>query len=140
MYPPSPVLNTPTRTKNPGENTGCSKCSFKLPCFASTRAATRITEFAHSSGYFILYLLTHSVLFFICAVISKQFRQGRQEDAHEFLRYFVDGLQKICLQGQPSKLDLHSKTTTVVHKIFGGYHRSQGSCCGWEEGGVKGRW
>lgn len=59
-------------------------------------------------------------------VIAKPFRQGRQEDAHEFLRYFVDALQKSCLQGLPSNLDPHSKATTVVHKIFGGYHRSQG--------------
>lgn len=59
-------------------------------------------------------------------MIAKPFRQGRQEDAHEFLRYFVDALQKSCLQGLPSNLDPHSKATTVVHKIFGGYHRSQG--------------
>ena len=58
--------------------------------------------------------------------IAKHFRQGRQEDAHEFLRYFVDGLQKSCLQGCPRSLDPHSKATTVVHQIFGGYHRSQG--------------
>lgn len=62
----------------------------------------------------------------ICTAIAKQFRQGRQEDAHEFLRYFVDGLQKSCLQGLSPKLDLHTKATTVIHKIFGGYHRSQG--------------
>ncbi len=60
------------------------------------------------------------------AAIAKSFRQGRQEDAHEFLRYFVDGLQKSCLQKTPPNLDPHSKATTVVHKIFGGYHRSQG--------------
>ena len=58
--------------------------------------------------------------------IAKHFRQGRQEDAHEFLRYFVDGLQKSCLHGYPPKLDPHSKATTAVHQILGGYHRSQG--------------
>ena len=60
------------------------------------------------------------------AVIAKHFRQGRQEDAHELLRYLVDGLQKSCLQRCPPKLDPHSKATTVIHQIFGGYHRSQG--------------
>lgn len=59
-------------------------------------------------------------------VIGKHFRQGRQEDAHEFLRYFVDGLQKSSLQGVAAKLDPHSKATTVIHQVFGGYHCSQG--------------
>ena len=58
--------------------------------------------------------------------IARHFHQGRQEDAHEFLRYFIDGLQKSCLQGLPPKLDVYSKATTLVHQIFGGYHRSQG--------------
>lgn len=30
-------------------------------------------------------------------------RWGRQEDAHEFLRYVVDGMQKSCLSGQNSR-------------------------------------
>lgn len=60
--------------------------------------------------------------------IARHFHQGRQEDAHEFLRYFVDSLQKCCLQGIPQKLDAHSKATTLIHQIFGGYHRSQGLC------------
>ncbi len=61
-----------------------------------------------------------------CVAIAKHFRLGRQEDAHEFLRYFIDGLQRSCLHGYPAKLDPHSKATTVIHQIFGGYHRSQG--------------
>lgn len=63
-------------------------------------------------------------------VFAKHFRNGHQEDAHEFLRYFIDSLQKISLIGhQPSKLDVFSKHTTVIHQIFGGYHRSQGTPC-----------
>ena len=58
--------------------------------------------------------------------IARHFHQGRQEDAHEFLRYFIDSLQKCCLQGIPQKLDVHTKATSLVHQIFGGYHRSQG--------------
>ena len=39
----------------------------------------------------------------ILLVVAKHFRLGRQEDAHEFLRYFVDALQKSCLHGHPVK-------------------------------------
>ena len=60
--------------------------------------------------------------------IARHFHQGRQEDAHEFLRYFIDSLQKCCLQTIQQKLDVHTKATTLVHQIFGGYHRSQGEC------------
>ncbi|MEQ2185640.1 Ubiquitin carboxyl-terminal hydrolase 42 [Goodea atripinnis] len=31
--------------------------------------------------------------------IAKHFRYGSQEDAHEFLRYTVDAMQKSCLPG-----------------------------------------
>lgn len=66
----------------------------------------------------------------LSTVFAKHFRNGHQEDAHEFLRYFIDSLQKISLIGhQPSKLDMYSKHTTVIHQIFGGYHRSQGTVC-----------
>ena len=33
--------------------------------------------------------------------IGKHFRFGRQEDAHEFLRYTIEGIQKSCLAGKP---------------------------------------
>lgn len=60
--------------------------------------------------------------------IAKHLRFGHQEDAHEFLRYVIDGMQKSCLaaEGYTDKLDRMSKHTTAVHQIFGGYYRSQG--------------
>ena len=126
---------------------------------------------------------------FLNVALTKPFRIGRQEDAHEFLRYYVDSMQKSCLKGYPSKcvfvclclcvsislyvsvslcvsvcscmhvcmitcyvcmrllnllieiyiecmcadvsfppsrLDAHSKSTTLVHQLFGGHFRSQG--------------
>lgn len=36
-------------------------------------------------------------LFFLHTGIAKHFRYGSQEDAHEFLRYTVDAMQKSCL-------------------------------------------
>ena len=40
---------------------------------------------------------------FLNVALTKPFRIGRQEDAHEFLRYYVDSMQKSCLKGYPSK-------------------------------------
>ncbi|GFQ88162.1 ubiquitin carboxyl-terminal hydrolase 36 [Trichonephila clavata] len=63
-------------------------------------------------------------------LIAKHFQFGRQEDAHEFLRYVIDNLWKSCLSqnNNCSKLDPASKETTVINRIFGGYHRSQVVC------------
>jgi ubiquitin C-terminal hydrolase len=64
-------------------------------------------------------------------VIAKQFRQGRQEDSHEFIRLFVDALVKPALHGL-DHLDHASKDTTLLHQIFGGHLVSQIHClsCG----------
>eukprot|EP00117_Sycon_ciliatum_P028289 scpid58156/ scgid22769/ Ubiquitin carboxyl-terminal hydrolase 36; Deubiquitinating enzyme 36; Ubiquitin thioesterase 36; Ubiquitin-specific-processing protease 36 len=59
---------------------------------------------------------------------AKHFRFGRQEDAHEFLRYFTEALQKCCLSGLSTKIDSSIKATTLVHQVFGGYHRSLVLC------------
>ncbi|KAL2078194.1 hypothetical protein ACEWY4_025879 [Coilia grayii] len=58
--------------------------------------------------------------------IAKHFRFGSQEDAHEFLRYTVDAMQKSCLPG--NKLDRQTQATTLIHQIFGGYLRSRVKC------------
>ncbi|XP_074703590.1 ubiquitin carboxyl-terminal hydrolase 36-like [Strix aluco] len=52
---------------------------------------------------------------------------GRQEDAHEFLRYTIDAMQKACLS-RCAKLDHQSQATTLVHQIFGGSLRSRVKC------------
>ncbi|KAI9352015.1 hypothetical protein BDR26DRAFT_832456 [Obelidium mucronatum] len=59
--------------------------------------------------------------------IAKHFRVGRQEDSHEFLRYFIDSLQNNCLVGL-EKLEHRQKETTVIHQIFGGYLQSRILC------------
>lgn len=66
--------------------------------------------------------------------INKSFQFGRQEDAHEFLRYILDHMWKACLLNLDinlktnSKLNPRIKETTVINHIFGGYHRSQVLC------------
>lgn len=59
--------------------------------------------------------------------IARHFRFGNQEDAHEFLQYTVDAMQKACLNGS-NKLDRHTQATTLVCQIFGGYLRSRVKC------------
>ncbi|XP_061405085.1 ubiquitin carboxyl-terminal hydrolase 36-like [Lethenteron reissneri] len=59
--------------------------------------------------------------------IAKHLRIGRQEDAHEFLRYVVDGMQASCLYGH-SELDRYTEATTLIYQIFGGYLRSRVEC------------
>ncbi|KAG8949325.1 hypothetical protein FRC04_008928 [Tulasnella sp. 424] len=65
-------------------------------------------------------------------LIAKGMRLGRQEDAHEFLRYIIDGCQKVCLQRfLPKERPKHAENTWV-HRIFGGKTRSRVACkrCG----------
>ncbi|KAF1662509.1 Ubiquitin carboxyl-terminal hydrolase 42, partial [Aptenodytes patagonicus] len=59
--------------------------------------------------------------------IGEHFRHGVQEDAHEFLRYTVDAMQRPRLSGS-SNLDISSQATTIVHQIFGGFLRSRVTC------------
>ncbi|KAG4089138.1 cysteine proteinase [Neocallimastix lanati (nom. inval.)] len=59
--------------------------------------------------------------------IAKHMRIGRQEDAHEFLRFVIEGLQNSVLRGY-EKLDNRIKETNMIYQIFGGYLRSQVKC------------
>ena len=65
--------------------------------------------------------------------IGKHFRPGRQEDSHEFLRLFIESLQKASLPKSQDnstmvKLDVRSKETTPIHRIFGGHLQSTVTC------------
>ncbi|KAJ1920033.1 hypothetical protein H4219_001562 [Mycoemilia scoparia] len=64
--------------------------------------------------------------------IAKHMRVGNQEDAHEFLRYMIDSVQKNVLYGLDPKLDSRIKETSLIHQILGGYLQSQVLCskCG----------
>lgn len=61
-------------------------------------------------------------------MIGRQFRLGRQEDAHEFLRYVIESMQKSALAGLDPKLDNKIKETSMIHAIFGGHLQSKVTC------------
>ncbi|KAL6644646.1 hypothetical protein ACP70R_016254 [Stipagrostis hirtigluma subsp. patula] len=61
--------------------------------------------------------------------IGSSFGPGKQEDAHEFLRYAIDAMQSVCLK-EARKGGAHrsAEETTLVQLIFGGYLRSKIKC------------
>lgn len=79
-------------------------------------------------------------------IFAQHFRFGRQEDAHEFLRYVIDACHNTCLrlkklQQQTRKGGgggVDGNGNTIVKEIFGGALQSQVKClsCGAESNKV----
>lgn len=75
---------------------------------------------------------------------AEHFRCGRQEDAHEFLRYVIDACHNTCLrlkklrQQQRNGAEAPNCGDSVVKEIFGGALQSQVKClsCGAESNKV----
>ncbi|KAL5559571.1 hypothetical protein UlMin_035782 [Ulmus minor] len=55
---------------------------------------------------------------------------GRQEDAHEFMRFAIDTMQSVCLDefGGEKAVPPSSQETTIIQHIFGGHLQSQVIC------------
>ncbi|XP_051125605.1 ubiquitin carboxyl-terminal hydrolase 25 [Andrographis paniculata] len=83
-------------------------------------------------------------------IYAQHFRSGRQEDAHEFLRYVIDACHNTCLRLKKLQLQQRGKGgivnggddsgtgETIVKDIFGGALQSQVKClsCGAESNKV----
>ncbi|KAJ1665563.1 hypothetical protein IW140_004052 [Coemansia sp. RSA 1813] len=67
-------------------------------------------------------------------MIAKHMRVGRQEDAHEFLRFLIESIQRSLMHGIDPKIDQRIQETTLMHRVFGGYLQSQVHCthCGYD--------
>lgn len=55
---------------------------------------------------------------------------GKQEDAHEFMRFVIDTMQSVCLDEYGGERAVHpsSQETTLIQHIFGGRLQSQVIC------------
>ncbi|OWM88542.1 hypothetical protein CDL15_Pgr002309 [Punica granatum] len=77
-------------------------------------------------------------------LFAEHFRSGRQEDAHEFLRYVIDACHNTCLRLKKlrhkgsSDAPIGIGGNTIVKEIFGGSLQSQVKClsCGAESNKV----
>lgn len=67
-------------------------------------------------------------------LVCKHLVPGQQEDAHEFLRYLMEAMEKAYLARYPkhSQFDQYSKETTPINQILGGYLKTAVRClaCG----------
>ncbi|KAK3039599.1 hypothetical protein RJ639_029298 [Escallonia herrerae] len=59
--------------------------------------------------------------------IGGNFGYGKQEDAHEFMRFAIDTMQSVCLDEFGGEKAVHpsSQETTLIQHIFGGHLQSQ---------------
>ncbi|CAN8248417.1 unnamed protein product [Cochlearia groenlandica] len=60
--------------------------------------------------------------------VSRNFRNFRQEDAHEFMISLLESMHKCCLPSGVQSQSSDAYKRSLVHKIFGGSLRSQVKC------------
>ncbi|KAJ4701442.1 Ubiquitin carboxyl-terminal hydrolase [Melia azedarach] len=61
--------------------------------------------------------------------IGSQLGNGREEDAHEFLRYAIDTMQSVCIkESEVNASGPLEEETTLIGLTFGGYLRSKIKC------------
>ncbi|XP_034937422.1 ubiquitin carboxyl-terminal hydrolase 36 [Chelonus insularis] len=91
-----------------------------------TCAMAKTLQFSHEkSGNAIKPFYIYNKLKSICRTMVP----GQQEDAHEFLRYLLEGMERAYLyRHKATKLDNYSKETTPINQIFGGYIRTEVKC------------
>ncbi|NXL38667.1 UBP42 hydrolase, partial [Glaucidium brasilianum] len=151
LFPPEKIRMDWQRTLSVGaglQNLGNTcflnstlQCLTYTPPLANYMLSLEHTQSCEEEGFCMMCILeTHvnQVLYASNAIkptsvinglkrIGKNLHYGSQEDAHEFLSFVVDALQKSCLQDS-TILDRSSQSTTLIYQIFGGYLRSRVKC------------
>ncbi|XP_063995854.1 ubiquitin carboxyl-terminal hydrolase 36 [Diachasmimorpha longicaudata] len=112
------LLSDPHHTSKCDHNESGGEC---LTC-----AMSKTLQFSHEkSGNAIKPFYIYNKLKLICRTMVP----GQQEDAHEFLRYLLEGMERAYLSRHKTlKLDSYSKETTPINQIFGGYIRTEVKC------------
>ncbi|XP_046404008.1 ubiquitin carboxyl-terminal hydrolase 36-like [Ischnura elegans] len=118
--------------KNETQHNGIGKCDQAFMsgdmCLICAMASTLRISQTHT-GNVMKPVLIYGRLKSICKHLS----HGHQEDAHEFLRFLIEGMERcFLLRFKGKKLENSTKETTPLHRIFGGYLRNEVVChsCG----------
>ncbi|XP_058458331.1 ubiquitin carboxyl-terminal hydrolase 36 isoform X2 [Malaya genurostris] len=100
------------------------RCDDSNGCIICAMAKTLLASQSNQGA--IKPYLVYSKLRLVC----KHLVPGRQEDAHEFLRYLMEAMEKSYLARSKNAKDLeqYSKETTPLNQILGGYLRSEVKC------------
>ncbi|XP_059441483.1 ubiquitin carboxyl-terminal hydrolase 25 isoform X2 [Corylus avellana] len=130
----------------------CLKCQHSALCDSARDCPFCILEKRIARSLRVDLTLDAPVKIQSCLkIFAEHFRGGRQEDAHEFLRYVIDACHNTCLRlkklqqrrsnakgGDQAAAAATASSTTVVKEIFGGALQSQVKClsCGNESNKV----
>nr|GEW80069.1 ubiquitin carboxyl-terminal hydrolase 17-like [Tanacetum cinerariifolium] len=121
------LVYTPPLTAYLLEGVHSKACDKKGWCFTCELEGLVMKAKGGYSPLSPIRLLTH------IENIGSHLGHGKEEDAHEFLRYVIDALQSVCIrEAGRNALNSLEEETTLVGLTFGGYLRSKVICmkCG----------